>query len=53
MLEVDALGVVLLTAGILSAIALAILVGTLTAHLLFRASRGADDVADPGHKASS
>lgn len=53
MLVIDSLAVVLLTAGILSAIGIAILVGRLAARLLFQASRGADDVADPSHKASS
>ena len=51
--EIDSLAVVLVTAGILAAIAAAILVGTLTARLFFRASREVEDVIDPSHEASS
>ncbi len=51
MAEIDTLSLVLVTAGILLAIAVAILVGTLTARLFFAASRGeADEVADRTHE---
>jgi len=49
--EVNSLVVVLVTAGILLAIAAAILAGTLTARLLFHASRG-DDFGDRPHELS-
>jgi sensor domain CHASE-containing protein len=38
--QIDSLALVLVTAGILLAVAAAILVGTLTARLFFHASRG-------------
>jgi hypothetical protein len=38
--QIDSLALVLVTAGILLAIAAAIVVGTLTARLFFHASRG-------------
>lgn len=40
MVDIDSFALLLLTAGILLAIAAAILVGTLTARLFFHASRG-------------
>jgi hypothetical protein len=51
--QFDALSLALVTAGVLLAVAAAILVGTLTARLFFHASRGeVDDVADRTHEAS-
>jgi hypothetical protein len=49
--EVSSLVVVVVTAGTLLAIAAAILAGTLTARLLFHASRG-DDLSDRPHELS-
>jgi hypothetical protein len=49
MLQIDSLALVLVVAGILLAIAVAILVGTATARLFFRASRG-EDVGDRSHE---
>jgi hypothetical protein len=46
MLEIDSIALVVVTAGILLAVAGAILVGTLTARLLFRASREVDELID-------
>jgi hypothetical protein len=43
MVDIDSFALLLLTAGILLAIAAAILVGTLTARLFFHASRGGED----------
>jgi len=52
--QIDSLALVLVTAGVLLAIAAAILVGTLTARLFFHASRGdVEDAVDPGHEAGS
>jgi hypothetical protein len=50
MAQIDTLTVVLVTAGILLAVAVAILVGTFTARLFFRASRGDEEVVDPTHE---
>lgn len=53
MVQVDSLLLVLVTAGVLLAVGVAILVGTLTARLFFHASGGAiEDVADRTHKLS-
>lgn len=53
MLGVDPLALVLVPAGILLAIAVAILVGSATARLFFHASRGGvEDVVDRTHEAS-
>jgi hypothetical protein len=49
--QIDSLAVVLVTAGILLAVAAAILVGTLTARLFFHASRGdVEDVIERSHE---
>ncbi len=51
MAEIDSLSLVLVTAGILLAIAVAIFVGTLTARLFFAASRSEpDDSVDRTHE---
>lgn len=53
MAQIDSLGLVVLTAGILLAIVVAIVVGTATARLFFRASRGdVEDVVDRTHEIS-
>jgi hypothetical protein len=53
MVQIDALALVLVTGGILLAIAAAILVGTLTARLFFHASRGeVEDQVDQTHRAT-
>jgi hypothetical protein len=51
--QIDSLALVLVTAGILLAIAAAIVVGTLTARLFFHASRGdIEDVIERRHEVS-
>ena len=51
--QIDSLALVLVTAGILLAIAAAILVGTLTARLFFHASRGdIEEVTERRHEVS-
>jgi hypothetical protein len=51
--QIDSLALVLVTAGILLAVAAAILVGTLTARLFFHASRGeTEDAVDRTHEVS-
>jgi hypothetical protein len=51
--QIDSLALVLVTAGVLLAIAAAILVGTLTARLFFHASRGeTEDVVETRHEVS-
>ena len=50
-MQIDSLALVLVSAGILLAIAAAILVGTLTARLFFHASRGdIEDVIERTHE---
>jgi hypothetical protein len=50
MLQIDSLALVLVVAGVLLAIAVAVLVGTATARLFFHASRG-EEVVDRSHEA--
>jgi hypothetical protein len=50
--EISSFVVVLVTAGLLLAVAASILAGRLTARLLFHASRG-DDLGDRPHELSS
>jgi hypothetical protein len=51
--QFDALVLALVTAGVLLAVAVAILVGTLTARLFFHASRDeVEDAGDRTHEAS-
>jgi hypothetical protein len=52
-MQIDSLALALVTAGILLAVAVAILVGTATARLFFDASRGeVEDVVDRTHEVS-
>ncbi|HEY6203736.1 MAG TPA: hypothetical protein VI056_11930 [Candidatus Limnocylindria bacterium] len=52
-MQIDLLTIVLVTAGILLAVAAAIVAGALTARLLFHASRGeAEDAIDRTHEVS-
>lgn len=53
-MQIDSLALVLVTAGVLLAVAVAILVGSATARLFFHASRGEiENTADRTHEVRS